>query len=301
MQLNFSDSPSYDPKKLVHIRELPITRADNPFGTEEKPEDDTTGLGIWPASILLSRWIVDLGENVFKNKRVLELGAGCGLPGLATALYTNPEAVYISDIHDPTLDNSAFNLELNGEETQREKKIINDDNNDNDINNNGEEKEEEDVVIKEVLIGNNKTYTQIRKINWNDKNTYPKEPLDIIIGSDLIYDKNILKYLVPALLAMLKPDGFMLYAAPITGRDGMADLEAVLEKFGIICEEKINCPDKYYQNPLAKVSKANNNDNNKDNNKEEDLPADIEDDFILHFYDLSTKQPHTLYKFAYKK
>jgi hypothetical protein len=28
---------------VVRVRELPITRADNPFGSEEKPEDDTTG------------------------------------------------------------------------------------------------------------------------------------------------------------------------------------------------------------------------------------------------------------------
>jgi hypothetical protein len=28
---------------LLRIRELPITRADNPFGTESAPEDDTTG------------------------------------------------------------------------------------------------------------------------------------------------------------------------------------------------------------------------------------------------------------------
>jgi hypothetical protein len=68
--------------EIILIRELPITRADNPFGSEESPEDDTTGLGIWPASILLSRWITNLGEEYFKDKTVMELGAGCGLPGI---------------------------------------------------------------------------------------------------------------------------------------------------------------------------------------------------------------------------
>lgn len=29
--------------RLVHVRELPITRADNPFGSEAAPQDDTTG------------------------------------------------------------------------------------------------------------------------------------------------------------------------------------------------------------------------------------------------------------------
>ena len=32
-------------KKTILIRELPIAHADDPFGA--KPEEDTTGLGIW--------------------------------------------------------------------------------------------------------------------------------------------------------------------------------------------------------------------------------------------------------------
>ena len=31
-------------RRIVRIRELPITRADNPFGSETAPEDDTTGM-----------------------------------------------------------------------------------------------------------------------------------------------------------------------------------------------------------------------------------------------------------------
>lgn len=42
----------------VRVRELPITRADNPFGSDSSPELDTTGLGIWPASILAARWVI---------------------------------------------------------------------------------------------------------------------------------------------------------------------------------------------------------------------------------------------------
>lgn len=116
---------------VVLARELPISRADNPFGTEDHPEEDTTGLGIWPASILLSRWIAELGEELFEGKTVLELGCGCGLPGLVTgktyrclllaypypvsssALYCSPKQVFLSDIHDPTLDNARHNIFLN--------------------------------------------------------------------------------------------------------------------------------------------------------------------------------------------
>lgn len=66
--MELSDSSSYDEANAVfhdikllpeeeapimRVRELPITRADSPFGTDVRPEDDTTGLGIWPASLLM--------------------------------------------------------------------------------------------------------------------------------------------------------------------------------------------------------------------------------------------------------
>jgi predicted nicotinamide N-methyase len=40
-------------------------------------------LGIWPASIILSRWAVQCGSALMGGKVVVELGAGCGLPGIA--------------------------------------------------------------------------------------------------------------------------------------------------------------------------------------------------------------------------
>jgi hypothetical protein len=88
--------------ETIKIRELPITRADHPFGSEENPEDDTTGLGIWPAAVLLSRWVAALGLEEFKDKVVVELGAGCGLPAITsgkdTFLSTHPALTYICSI-----------------------------------------------------------------------------------------------------------------------------------------------------------------------------------------------------------
>ena len=76
-------------RRTMKIRELPITRADNPFGSESNPDADTTGLGIWPASVLLARWVVQ-ERSLLQGKTVAELGAGCGLPSLAAALYCAP-------------------------------------------------------------------------------------------------------------------------------------------------------------------------------------------------------------------
>lgn len=78
--MNFEKSTPNAP--TLKIRELPISRADTPFGTSAHPEDDTTGLGIWPASILTARFAL-LHKDLLQDKVVVELGAGCGLPAIA--------------------------------------------------------------------------------------------------------------------------------------------------------------------------------------------------------------------------
>ena len=55
-------------KKEVHIRELSIV-------------DAGIGCGVWDASIIFSRWVVEKRE-MFRDKFVLELGSGCGLTGM---------------------------------------------------------------------------------------------------------------------------------------------------------------------------------------------------------------------------
>ena len=66
------------------VRELPIPNTQDPFG--DRPELDTTGYGIWAASLVMARWMAASAER-FHGKRLLELGAGCGVPGLAAAYY----------------------------------------------------------------------------------------------------------------------------------------------------------------------------------------------------------------------
>lgn len=79
-----------------------IKHADQPFG--QKPSEDTTGLGIWPASLVLARWLVDR-KDVLDQATLCELGAGCGVPGLAAAVYGKPAEVFLTDINEQTVDN----------------------------------------------------------------------------------------------------------------------------------------------------------------------------------------------------
>ena len=161
---HMDDGEDRDAVVTMKIRELAITRADNPFGTDTNPENDTTGLGIWPAAILLARVVIQHHELI-RGKVVLELGAGVGVPGIAAALYCHPAKVYMTDVHQPTLDNLQYNMRLNS-------------------------------LVDTQFIP--------KKVDWTDAASFPQELADIVIGSDLVYDGNILNILIPALMQMLK-------------------------------------------------------------------------------------------------
>lgn len=53
-------------------------------------------------------------SNLIKGKRVLELGAGCGLVGLVCALAFDAKSVLITDGDYQVLNNLRYNVQLNG-------------------------------------------------------------------------------------------------------------------------------------------------------------------------------------------
>lgn len=221
----------FDPPVLV--RELAIINADDPFANAEKPDQDTTGLSIWSASLVLARWLAS--KSCWKNSRVIELGAGCGVPGLTIALCdAAPEKVYISDLNPLTVDNIEHNINLN-----------------------------------------DLTNAQALRMDWCDKETWPKDEIDIVVGSDLIYQKSLVPLLSSVVFELLgKKGGFFYYVAPDSGRDG---LDTFIE------EMKAKCPGwvqtdalkEYYENPLT---------------------SGDEEECFLHFQELSTLK-FILYEF----
>ena len=170
------------------------------------------GLGIWPASILLSRWAVALGNTFFNNKVVVELGAGCGLPGFATAVHCGARKVYVTDIHDPTLDNAVHNLKINADRMHEQSTGL----------------AEGVIQVPDVA---HETVVQVKKVNWKDQASFPEEKADIIL-------------LVPALKDMLAVDGEILYVAPDTGRDGMMELVGRLAEVNLFLIESAPVPER---------------------------------------------------------
>lgn len=230
--------------KTLLIRELPIAHADNPFG--EKPEDDTTGLGIWCASLVMSRWMAS--PKIYKRfdgATLLELGAGCAIPGLTAALYSDAKSIYVTDIHPLTVQNIQYNIELN-------------------------EKSPSFNPSKNRVFG--------QTINWNDPSTWPTtEKVDYILGSDLIYQSDIVPYLSKVIRGLLSDEGSFFYVAPEGGRDGLLQFIEEMKNDGFFqrVHEQI-APQEYTINPL----------------KSQD-----EEDCFLHFHELASAT-YILYEFV---
>ena len=61
-----------------------------------KAEDDYTGQQVWPSAIILAKWLC-CARTVLEGRRVCELGAGCGLPGLTAAVAAPTCQVVVTD------------------------------------------------------------------------------------------------------------------------------------------------------------------------------------------------------------
>lgn len=243
-------------KKSLKIRELPIEHPDDPFGAS--PEEDTTGLGIWCASLVMSYWIASLSSssssnsknNLLKDKNLCELGAGCGIPSITSAFYGSPSQILITDLNPKTVKNIQYNIDLNN-------------------------------------FDNTTTIIKAMEINWDDTSTYPKNAgeIDTILGSDLIYQKSIVPLLIKVITGLLgltsspsseKPKSF-LYVAPQHGpRDG---LDIFLEQIEEIFPYKSSrvAPDEFMKNPLSSQN---------------------QDECFLHFSDLMNGTKYVLYTFS---
>lgn len=252
-----ADTPNKQGRVRIQVREQVMARTsqDSILG-QELPDQDATGLGIWAAALVTAAWMVE-PDNLerFANQTVLELGAGCGVPGLAlaasggfnsngasnssnssntgdgegdpnaataaatvTATPPPPTKVYLTDFNSRTVENLRFNANLNQEHTN-----------------------------------NGATAVDVRFMNWQDATTWPDERLDHVIGSDLIYQSDMVPLLVQTVAGLLKKteSSRFLYVAPDTGRKGQEGLVKALKQAGLELDKERAAPAAYSENPLS--------------------------------------------------
>ena len=281
-----------EPGAIVRIRELPITRADSPFGTDTAPEDDTTGLGIWPAAVLAARWVAEDLLEATRGKVVVELGCGCGLPGLTAARYGSPRTVYLTDIHTPTLKNTMYNARLNSSDAgaaspaHLEGKAAAASAGGSVFLAASLDESRWGVLDQTIVISSSSAPVDVytSRVSWTDPSTYPADKADVLLGSDLVYDTGILRALTQAVSGMLAPGGSFFYVAPEDGRLGMDGLKEALLACGLGCVEEGPCGDGWFRNPLMELD-------------EERGMVPAHDAYVLHFYDLAAKTRHLWYHF----
>jgi hypothetical protein len=121
----------------------------------------------------------------------------------------------------------------------------------------------------------------VRYMNWQDPTTWPDEKLDYVIGSDLIYQSDMVQLLVQTVAGLLQrtKDARFLYVAPDTGRKGQENLVAALYQAGLELDVEREAPAAYSANPLS---------------------SQDEEECFLHFNELSSMR-FKLYEFRWRR
>jgi predicted nicotinamide N-methyase len=189
-------------------------------GTE--PINDTTGYGIWSASIIMGQWMTDVFRNRHTNtnqdtkpiRTIVELGAGCGIPGItiAKSFLSRSESsilptIYLTDLNPVTIRNLQHNVMTNQVESITSvvaldwNDLIQSDNNNK----------------KWPWMMPSKT-TELSETEEKEQQTALTSGIDILIGSDLVYQKEVIPILLQT-IQKLRPQTFY-YGAAGTNRDG---------------------------------------------------------------------------------
>jgi predicted nicotinamide N-methyase len=126
---------------------------------DERSRKNGSGDVVWPSSFALAKLIVHRPFMV-SEKRVLELGCGLGLPSLAALLHANPAHVALSD---------------------RDTRVLS-------------------LAYKSSTQLNRARASVSRStIEWADETTWPQQEFDILMGSDLLYERKSVPHLVRVL------------------------------------------------------------------------------------------------------
>jgi len=138
--------------------------------------DGGEGLHLWESSVVLSRYSLK-HNSIFENKKIIELGCGCGLLGISILKEIPVEKYIFSDYNSSVLDNLKDNLKLNG------------------------------------ISPNNKNI-EIKQDDWKDYEKMAPNEYDIIIGTELIYKGGAILELAKVINKILKPYGKCFISMP---------------------------------------------------------------------------------------
>jgi hypothetical protein len=111
---------------------------------------------------------------------------------------------------------------------------------------------------------------EVARLDWGDEaHSLLQQQVDVALGSDLVYERAVGQLLGRAVGRMLRPGGSLLYVAPSTGRDGLAQfLTAGLPEQGLQMVGRTEAPRHY--------------------SRDSPLEDGGQEEFLLHFNELAT-------------
>ena len=137
-----------------------------------EPHHNEVGLRMWEAGFFLTEWLLAY-PNAVSGKRVLELGAGLGLTGLAAAACAGSSEVIISDCSVEVLKNLEDIVSMNKVALQRANPPC-----------------EVSVVDLDWALGG---AAAVETVKW----------ADLIIAADVLYDPTVVPHFVDVVEALL--------------------------------------------------------------------------------------------------
>ncbi|XP_034276416.1 protein-lysine N-methyltransferase EEF2KMT isoform X1 [Pantherophis guttatus] len=148
----------------------------------------TTGLVTWDAGLYLAEWALENSE-VFRNRRILELGSGIGLTGIAVCKTCHPRWYVFSDHHKAVLQQLSENIHLNSLTLEPES-----------CSHRTEGSPNHQGRLDVNLEGDH-VRISVKELDWNlvSKDKLAKLQADVILAADVVYDPEVSQHLIGVL------------------------------------------------------------------------------------------------------
>lgn len=171
-------------------------------GSGEGSGHDTTGVGVWLSSLVMIPWIRGPGAASVEGKRVLEVGSGVGLSGLAAAcLPLRPKTMTLSDCVPALEETMQRNIARNS------------------------------AVFAQLPL--------VRMLDWQDVADDAGERYETIIASDCVYMSTAPLFL-RAVFNLLEEGGDLILTNPTEkGRPGIDKVIYALQERGDVQFETV--------------------------------------------------------------
>ncbi|XP_045135426.1 putative protein N-methyltransferase FAM86B1 isoform X5 [Portunus trituberculatus] len=186
------------------------------------------------ASHFLAEWCSKNASN-FQGKKILELGAGLGLTGLAVVMNCKPASYTFTDVHDSVLKVLVENVAINlfNEVSHSSGKYDADDRKSIESWSRRHESKDHDTMV------------HIKKLDW-ESDTYESD-VDLVLAADVVYDPDVIIHFLKVLKDVLckKPGVAAYVASTMRNPDTYTFFKNELECSGLVITSEVQ---QQYQN-----------------------------------------------------